>query len=119
MLSRSAFRRQAQRAARSLPTQPARGLAAPASGSFAYETGTANGVKLASRDMAGPTTKLAIVSRAGTRYEPLPGLTLGLQSFAFKVCANQHHRLSSYNVLISNNRPPRDAPVFVSSARLS
>merc|ERR1712137_1240463 len=29
-------------------------------------------------------TKLAIVSKAGTRYEPLPGLTLGLQSFAFK-----------------------------------
>jgi ubiquinol-cytochrome c reductase core subunit 2 len=36
-------------------------------------------------------TKLAIVSKAGTRYEPLPGLSLGLQSFAFKVCAN-HHR---------------------------
>ncbi|KAG9662408.1 hypothetical protein KCU76_g6787, partial [Aureobasidium melanogenum] len=91
MLSCSAFRRPAQRAARNLSAPSTRGLAAPASGSFAFETGSANGVKFASRDMAGPMTKLAIVSKAGTRYEPLPGLSLGLQSFAFKVCAN-HHR---------------------------
>ncbi|KAG9617342.1 LuxS/MPP-like metallohydrolase, partial [Aureobasidium melanogenum] len=84
MLSCSAFRRPAQRAARNLSAPSTRGLAAPASGSFAFETGSANGVKFASRDMAGPMTKLAIVSKAGTRYEPLPGLTLGLQSFAFK-----------------------------------
>ncbi|KAK8200879.1 ubiquinol-cytochrome c reductase core subunit 1 [Zalaria obscura] len=86
MLSRSAIGRQAQRALRKQCQQPAnrRGLAAPASGSFQYETGTAAGVKFASRDMPGPTTTLALVSRAGTRYEPLPGLTVGLKGFAFK-----------------------------------
>ena len=62
-----------------------RGLAAPASGSFQYETGSAAGVKFASRDMAGPTTRLALVAKAGTRFETLPGLTLGLKEFAFKV----------------------------------
>jgi len=61
-----------------------RGLAAPASGSFHYQTGEASGVKFASRDFAGPTTTLALVSRAGTRYQPLPGLTEGLANFAFR-----------------------------------
>jgi ubiquinol-cytochrome c reductase core subunit 2 len=62
-----------------------RGLAAAASGSFAYETGDASGVKFASRDLPGPTTTLAIVAKAGTRYQPLPGFTEGLEKFAFKV----------------------------------
>jgi ubiquinol-cytochrome c reductase core subunit 2 len=44
-----------------------------------------NGIKVASRDFAGPTTKLAIIAKAGTRYQPLPGLTSGLEQFAFKV----------------------------------
>lgn len=39
--------------------------------------------------MPGPTTQLAIVSKAGTRYEPLPGLTIGLQNFAFKSTARR------------------------------
>ena len=43
------------------------------------------GVKAAARDTPGPTTKLALVAKAGTRYEPLPGLTTGLEEFAFKV----------------------------------
>lgn len=87
MLSRSAIGRQAQRVARRSWQQPTnrRGLAAPASGSFQYETGDAQGIKLASRDMAGPTTTLALVSKAGTRYQPLPGLTEGLERFAFRV----------------------------------
>ena len=87
MLSRSAFGRQTQRALRQQWQQPAsrRGLAAPASGTFQYETGTASGVKFASRDIPGPTTQLALVSQAGTRFETLPGLTIGLQSYAFKV----------------------------------
>lgn len=85
MLSRQSIRRTAQKAVRQ-QWQPAnrRGLAAPASGSFQYDTGDANGVKFASRDMSGPATQLAIVAKAGTRYEPLPGLTLGLRGFAFK-----------------------------------
>lgn len=42
------------------------------------------GLKVASRDAHGPTTKIAIVAKAGTRYQPLPGLTVGLEEFAFK-----------------------------------
>ncbi len=43
------------------------------------------GVKVVSRDAQGPATKLAIVAKAGTRYQPAPGLTAGLEGFAFKV----------------------------------
>jgi ubiquinol-cytochrome c reductase core subunit 2 len=64
-----------------------RGLAAVSSGStsFSYESADVGGVKTASRDVAGPTTKLAVVAKAGTRYQSLPGLTVGLEGFAFKV----------------------------------
>ncbi|KAL5121540.1 ubiquinol-cytochrome c reductase core subunit 1 [Pleosporales sp. CAS-2024a] len=86
MLSRSTACRGAQRAARhhALGPPQRRGLAAPASGSFQYAAGEAKGVKFASRDLAGPTTTLALVARAGTRYQPLPGLTEGLAHFAFR-----------------------------------
>lgn len=86
MLSRSAIGRQSQRVCRpQWQAASRRGLASPASGSFSYETGSAAGVKFASRDLPGPTTQLALVSQAGTRFESLPGLALGLQSYAFKV----------------------------------
>jgi ubiquinol-cytochrome c reductase core subunit 2 len=86
MLSRSSACRGASRAVRAA-VQPAqrRGLAAPASGTFQYQSGEAKGVKFASRDLAGPTTTLALVAKAGTRYETLPGLTEGLANFAFRV----------------------------------
>lgn len=58
---------------------------APASGSFTYQTSDAAGIKIASRDLAGPTTTLALVSRAGTRYQWAPNLSQGLEKFAFKV----------------------------------
>lgn len=66
-----------------------RGLAAAVSGStsFSYENADVGGVKVASRDVAGPTTKLAVIAKAGTRYQSAPGLTNGLEQFAFKVCA--------------------------------
>jgi len=89
MISRSAIGRNAQRALRrqscAQPTNR-RGLAAASSGStsFSYESSDVAGIKVASRDVAGPTTKLAVVSKAGTRYESLPGLTSGLEQFAFK-----------------------------------
>ncbi|KAF2788906.1 LuxS/MPP-like metallohydrolase [Melanomma pulvis-pyrius CBS 109.77] len=86
MFPRSTACRGAQRALRPravLPPQR-RGLAAPASGSFQYQAGDAKGVKFASRDLAGQTTTLALVARAGTRYQPLPGLTEGLEKFAFR-----------------------------------
>jgi ubiquinol-cytochrome c reductase core subunit 2 len=79
--------RGAQRAARqhTVAAVQRRGLAAPASGSFQYQSGEAKGVKFASRDFAGPTTTLALVAKAGTRYQTLPGLTEGLANFAFRV----------------------------------
>lgn len=90
MISRSAIGRNAQLALRrqccAKPTNR-RGLAASVSGStsFSYDTADVGGVKVASRDIAGPTTKLAVVSKAGTRYQSAPGLTSGLEQFAFKV----------------------------------
>lgn len=64
-----------------------RGLAASVSGStsFSYDTSDVGGVKVASRDVSGATTKLAVVAKAGTRYQTAPGLTSGLELFAFKV----------------------------------
>jgi hypothetical protein len=89
MISRSAIRRNVQLAIRGQVAQPSnrRTFAAAATGatSFSYETADIKGVKVASRDVAGRTTKLAVVAKAGTRYQPLPGLTVGLEQFAFKV----------------------------------
>ena len=61
-----------------------RHYATAASGSFDYEAGEAAGVKLASRDLPRPTTHLAVVAKAGTRFQPLPGFSEGLEQFAFK-----------------------------------
>ncbi|KAI9894812.1 MAG: ubiquinol-cytochrome c reductase core subunit 1 [Vezdaea aestivalis] len=61
-----------------------RGLAAAASGSFQYQTGDVGGIKLASRDLPGPTTQLVVVSKAGSRYQYAPGFSEGLEKFAFK-----------------------------------
>ncbi|KAF2811929.1 LuxS/MPP-like metallohydrolase [Mytilinidion resinicola] len=83
MLSRSVLRRGALRCQFAQPVQK-RYLAEAASGSFQYQTGDASGVKIASRDLAGPTTTLALVAKAGTRYQLLPGLTEGLEKFAFR-----------------------------------
>jgi len=121
MLSRSALGRQTQRAVRQQWQQPAasrRGFAAPASGSFSYETGTATGIKYAARDMPGATSQLAIVAQAGTRYETMPGLTVGLQTFAFKVRRYRHLHAGA---TISNhdNSTPTGVRLFASSASLS
>lgn len=62
-----------------------RGMAAQAASPFHYTVGDANGVKIASRDDAAPTTSLAVVVRGGSRYQPAPGLAHGLAQFAFKV----------------------------------
>ena len=80
MIARSAISRQAQRAVRQA-WQQSRNYAA-ATGSLAYETGSANGIKVASRDQPGAVSTLALVSKAGTRYEPVPGLAEALQRYA-------------------------------------
>ncbi|KAI1435594.1 ubiquinol-cytochrome C reductase complex CORE protein 2 precursor [Xylaria sp. CBS 124048] len=85
MLSRTTLSRGLQFAARGQACSQLRGYAAVAAApSLAYETTDVAGVKVAARDTHGPTTKLAIVAKAGTRYEPAPGLTVGLEEFAFK-----------------------------------
>ncbi|EMC96320.1 hypothetical protein BAUCODRAFT_69548 [Baudoinia panamericana UAMH 10762] len=78
---RPAIRNAARRA---WQQQQRRGLAAPASGSFQYQTGEAQGIKFASRDQPGPVGTLALVAQAGTRYETAPGLAEGLKFYAFK-----------------------------------
>jgi len=86
MISRSSLARHAQQAARrswGARSLQQRSFAAAAS-SGAFETSDISGLKVASRDAHGPTTKLAIVAKAGTRFQPLPGLTVGLEEFAFK-----------------------------------
>ncbi|KAL6855260.1 ubiquinol-cytochrome c reductase core subunit 1 [Amphichorda felina] len=86
MISRSSLARHAQQAARrswGAQSLQQRSFAAAAS-TGAFETSDISGLKVASRDAHGPTTKLAIVAKAGTRYQPLPGLTVGLEEFAFK-----------------------------------
>ena len=130
MISRSAIGRNAQLALRRQScVQPAnrRGLAAVSSGStsLSYETADVSGVKTASRDVAGPTTKLAVVAKAGTRYQSQPGLTLGLEKFAFKVGNTRHgigwnNRIarSKANFLPLSRTPKRDRP-FVSQENLS
>lgn len=62
-----------------------RGLAAAASGSFQYQTGEASGVQYASRDLPSATTTLAVVAKAGSRYQAYPGFSDALEKFAFKV----------------------------------
>lgn len=85
MSSRTALARGAQLAARhALPAQRRGYAAAVNPSSFDFEAADVAGVKVASRDSHGPTTKLAIVAKAGTRYQAAPGLTIGLEEFAFK-----------------------------------
>lgn len=62
-----------------------RTFAAAAAPASLFETTDIAGVKVASKDSHGPTTRLAVVAKAGTRYQPLPGLTVGLEEFAYKV----------------------------------
>ena len=86
MISRSALSRGSQQALRRAGAAKTvqRGFAAAASEKASYEPTNIAGIKVASRDDHGPVTRLAIVAKAGTRYEPLPGLTVGLEEFAFK-----------------------------------
>ncbi|KAH0565620.1 hypothetical protein GP486_000978 [Trichoglossum hirsutum] len=83
MISRSSIRHLTFKRCRYQPANR-RGLAAAASGNFKFQTGEAAGIKIASRDLSGPTTTLALVAKAGTRYQTLPGVADGLEKFAYK-----------------------------------
>ncbi|KAL9005098.1 MAG: hypothetical protein Q9188_002118 [Gyalolechia gomerana] len=87
MIPRTSLPRAAQRVLRSQTSRrpsDCRTLATAKSPGFNYETGEVNGIKFASRDLPGPTTQLAVVARAGTRFQVYPGFAEGLEKFAFK-----------------------------------
>ncbi|RPA81249.1 LuxS/MPP-like metallohydrolase [Ascobolus immersus RN42] len=82
MFARTAISRNTTRCLRSANS---RGLASAAiQNPWHYETSDSQGVKVATRDDGGPTANLAIVVKAGSRYEPAPGLAHALANFAFK-----------------------------------
>lgn len=90
MIGRSALTRGAKLALRRqdcarLAQRRAYAAAAGASTeSASFESTDINGIKVASRDPRSPTARIAVVAKAGTRYQPLPGLSVGLEEFAFK-----------------------------------
>lgn len=82
MLSRSSFGRTAQRALRTQSASSRRAFASAAQ----YETAEAAGIKVANRELEGATSLLAVVAKAGSRYEPVPGFSDALARYAFQVC---------------------------------
>ncbi|KAL8950531.1 MAG: hypothetical protein Q9222_003441 [Ikaeria aurantiellina] len=87
MISRAPLSRATQRVLRTPSTRVpsnCRTLASAKPSGYNYQTGEVNGIKFASRDLPGPTTQLAVVARAGTRYQLYPGFAEGLEKFAFK-----------------------------------
>ena len=44
------------------------------------------GVKVAAADNGEPTTAVTFLVKAGSRYEPKPGVAHALKNYAFKVC---------------------------------
>ena len=130
MISQRALSRSGRRALRAtVNTSNARCLATAASGTFTYETGETNGVKFASRDLPGPTTHLAVVAKAGSRFEPMPGYADALEKFAYKCTGRRTalritreaelmgSELSSYhsreNLVLSAKFMRPDLPYFV------
>lgn len=111
MISRSAIARGGRLALRRpICAQVAqRGFGSPAPGtpgtaSASYEPADIAGIKVASKDAHGPTTRLALVAKAGTRYQPMPGLTVGLEEFAFKARIFPPSHLSQYTGLLREAR---------------
>ncbi|KAE8416340.1 Metalloenzyme, LuxS/M16 peptidase-like protein [Aspergillus pseudocaelatus] len=88
MLSRSSLSRNAPRALQkqcsAAGINSRRSLASAATPGLQYDVTEAAGVKLANREIAGPTATLALVAKAGPRYQPFPGFSDALEQFAFK-----------------------------------
>ena len=84
MLLRTTLGKSAPRAALQLNSASGRRAAS----SFQFAASEAAGIKIATREVAGPTGALALAAKAGTRYEPLPGYSDALAHFAFKVGLN-------------------------------
>ncbi|GAA5891422.1 hypothetical protein JCM6882_004689 [Rhodosporidiobolus microsporus] len=77
-LRSSALRAQTTRAAPALT----RGYAAPSSSVFAVQD--VNGIKVAAADQGLPTSSISVVVKAGSRYEPAPGVAHVLKNSLFK-----------------------------------
>jgi len=60
-------------------------MASAANPTFQYDVSEAAGVKVANREVGGATGTLALVAKAGSRYQPFPGFSDALEKFAFKV----------------------------------
>lgn len=99
MLSRSSVRN----APRALAASR-RAMASAANPTFQYDVTEASGVKVANREVAGPTGTLALVAKAGSRYQPFPGFSDALEKFAFKV-GPAYHPLSITRHLSVLTRP--------------
>ncbi|PYI12146.1 ubiquinol-cytochrome C reductase complex core protein 2 [Aspergillus sclerotiicarbonarius CBS 121057] len=88
MLSRSTFSRNAPRALQkqcsAAGASSRRGMASAATPGLQYDVTESAGVKVANREVAGPTGTLALVAKAGSRYQPVPGFSDALEQFAFK-----------------------------------
>ncbi|KAK2871954.1 hypothetical protein FQN49_002681, partial [Arthroderma sp. PD_2] len=85
LLPRASFGRNAARVWRNgsyKQTVAQRGMASHAG--LEYEASETAGVKIASREVSGPTTTLTIVAKGGSRYQPFPGYSEVLEKFAFK-----------------------------------
>ncbi|KAJ5263699.1 Cytochrome b-c1 complex subunit 2 [Penicillium angulare] len=80
MLSRSSLSRNAPRAL----SAGRRAMASAANPTFQYDVSEAAGVKVANREVQGATGTLALVAKAGSRYQPFPGFSDALEKFAFK-----------------------------------
>ncbi|KAJ5100220.1 Cytochrome b-c1 complex subunit 2 [Penicillium angulare] len=80
MLSRSSLSRNAPRAL----SAGRRAMASAANPTFQYDVSEAAGVKVANREVNGATGTLALVAKAGSRYQPFPGFSDALEKFAFK-----------------------------------
>ncbi|KAK9324714.1 Metalloenzyme, LuxS/M16 peptidase-like protein [Lipomyces orientalis] len=57
---------------------------ATAAADLGFETSTVDGIKIATKDIAGPITTLSFVIKAGSRYATVPGVAHALQRFAYK-----------------------------------
>ncbi|KAK3320710.1 Metalloenzyme, LuxS/M16 peptidase-like protein [Cercophora scortea] len=121
MISRSALTRGSQLALRRpcAAKLAQRGYAAVASPKASYEPTDIAGVKVAARDDHGPTTRLAVVAKAGTRYEPLPGLTNTQKRSALRIVREAEllgGQLTSYHtreaLVLQANFLREDLPYF-------
>ncbi|PYH98364.1 LuxS/MPP-like metallohydrolase [Aspergillus ellipticus CBS 707.79] len=88
MLSRSTFSRNAPRALQkqcsAAGANSRRSMASATTPGLQYDVTESAGVKVANREVAGPTGTLALVAKAGPRYQPFPGFSDVLEQFAFK-----------------------------------